>query len=144
MNTHEPKRHSMTGRTHTDESKEKMRLAKLGKRLSDDHKAKISESKTGVYRDTFSDEWIENLSKAKSGDKNPMSGKHHSDETKKKISEQKIGKPRTPETIAKIAESKRIKSSEKMACMHCGKSVATNMMKRWHGDKCKMNLTTGK
>jgi len=39
--------HSTLGRTHREESKQKMRLAKLGQKLSPEHRAKISETIIG-------------------------------------------------------------------------------------------------
>ena len=38
-----------TGKTHTDETKEKLRQAKLGKALSEEHKRKISEAHAGKH-----------------------------------------------------------------------------------------------
>lgn len=51
---------------------------------------------------------------------NPFKGKHHSIEMKKHLSE--------------IALKR-----EKEECVHCGKVVGKAMLKRWHGDNCKLN-----
>ena len=59
------------GRTHTEESKQKIGDARIGKTLSEDTKQKMS--------------------KAKSGEKHPMYGKMLSEETKKKMSEAQTG-----------------------------------------------------
>jgi hypothetical protein len=66
-----------------------------------------------------SEEYRKNISKAKTGNKNPMFGKR-----------------------AFFSESHRKKLSESvpvLTCPHCGKSSKTNGMKRWHFDRCKFN-----
>jgi NUMOD3 motif len=131
------------GRTQTAETREKIRISNTGKTLTDEQKRKVSDSKIGVAREQFSDEWIENLSKAKTGENNPMHGVPHSDQAKEKIREKKIGIARGAETAAKIAASKLGKTPTKEQCPHCNQLVAPNMMKRWHGDNCKMNLRNG-
>lgn len=61
------------------ETKEKMRLAKIGKKLSEETKKKMSD-----------------IRKAKTGDKNGMFGKKMSEETKMKMRAAKLGKTRAP------------------------------------------------
>jgi group I intron endonuclease len=72
---------------HSEETKKKMSLTKLGKICSDEHK--------------------ENISLSKSGTNNPWYGKTRSEETKKKMSESKIGKTPSKETKKKMSESKK-------------------------------------
>lgn len=55
----------------TPEHREKMRVARIGRKASEEHKRKISE--------------------ANQGENHPMWGKHHSDEAKKKMSESRRG-----------------------------------------------------
>jgi hypothetical protein len=63
---------------HTEEAKRKMREAKLGKKLSEEHKRKIGESQTG--------------------EKHWLYGKHHKIESLEKMSEAKLGKHLSPGT----------------------------------------------
>ena len=80
------------GQKHTEESRELMRVANLGKVLSDETRAKMSAARKGT-----------------SG----FSGKKHSEETLAKIRKAKagntafLGKKHTPETLAKISESRK-------------------------------------
>jgi hypothetical protein len=62
-----PENHPFYGRKHSEESIEKMRKAKQGKKLTDEHKKKISEKMKG--------------------ENNHFYGKHHTEETKQKIGE---------------------------------------------------------
>jgi hypothetical protein len=103
-----------------------------------DARRKISESKLGKKRDSFSEEWKQNIAKAVTGDNNGMFGKKHSEETKIKQREKAIGRKQSSETIAKKAEAIRGSKREKKHCPHCGKQVAVNGYARWHGDNCKI------
>lgn len=71
-------------------SKEHNRLHKIGKKLSEDTRRKMSEAKKNI-----SDETRRKLSEALKGENNPNFGKHnhHSEETRRKISESLKGKP---------------------------------------------------
>lgn len=60
--------------------------------LTQEHKDKIRQAHLGKKRKPLSQEWKGNLSKAKSGSKNPFFGKSHSQKTKDKISKSRIGK----------------------------------------------------
>lgn len=109
------------GRTYSPETIEKMRQAKQintnniitpartegykivsqklkGRRFSDEHKKKLSESLKGRKP------WNKGLTMPK--EIHPLYGKHHSEETKKKIGEANKGKVRTQEMIEKF--SKRV------------------------------------
>lgn len=72
------------------ETREKMRRNNLGKKLSEDVKAKIRKScqgiNKGIPKSIECKIKLSNLAKAKIGDKNPFFGKKHSQETKDKIS----------------------------------------------------------
>lgn len=78
------------GKKRSPETCEKMRQAKLGKKLvfSEEHKAHMRKPKSEIHR--------RNISKSKLGEKNPMygkepanKGKKHSEETKNKIRQAK-------------------------------------------------------
>lgn len=106
--------------------------------LSDEHKKKISDAKTGVKRDQFSDEWLENLSKSKIGVNNNRYGIEVSDDTKSKISAAMKGRTVDPEVLARRTKG-AVRS--KINCPHCNRDIAVNGYARFHGDKCKSNPT---
>ena len=90
---------------HNKETVEKMRAAKLGKKLTFEHKQKISESGKGRK---FSDEVKQLLSRQKLGSKNPMyniapwnKNKPQSEEVKQKLKIANLGKKQSIETIQK-------------------------------------------
>jgi len=102
-----------------------------------DARAKISASKTGKKRDTFSDEWINKLSKAKTGSNNHRYGIEVSEETRKKIGDKIRGRKQTEEEKRLRGLSNVGKTRTKKHCQHCHQSVAVNGYARWHGDNCK-------
>jgi hypothetical protein len=75
------------GRKFTSETRKKMSEASKGKPKSEQMRKRLSETKTGTTRPPFSEEWLNNLSEARKGEKNGFYGKKHTPETKKKISE---------------------------------------------------------
>jgi len=82
----------------SEESREKMRQAKLGRKLSEEHKRKISKGNRGVSK-TFSEEHKQNISDSLKGNSRRKNGKKTykpSDETKQKISEANRGKKKPP------------------------------------------------
>ena len=91
-----------------EQSIEKMRNAKVGRSLSEEHKQKISIS---------------------------CSGKTMPPDAVKKSADARKGKPRTAEQKIRIREA--VSNIEKMECQYCGNSFRPGMFKRWHGDKCK-------
>jgi hypothetical protein len=107
----------MHGRKHSEESKARMREAKLGKKHSEEHKAIMSESLKGRVH---SEEARRKMSETQKGRKKPprseetkakisetLSGRKRSEETRRKISESLTGKCMPEETKAKISESKK-------------------------------------
>ncbi|CAI6329894.1 NUMOD3 domain-containing DNA-binding protein [Bacillus subtilis] len=65
-----------------------------------------------LYGKRHSEETINKISEALSGENNPNYGKHHSEETKRKISEGNKGKVVSEETRRKMSESKKSLSVE--------------------------------
>lgn len=143
------------GRHHTEESKELMRAANTGRKLSPERieamrefatgrthspetRALLSSIRTGC---THTDETKQKLSEiAKQRNSNPMLGKAHSDESKAKMREAKLGKPGvelSDDAKAKIGASKIGKPRKQVTCPHCSKVGGDGMMQRWHFDNCK-------
>lgn len=109
-------------------TKDKMRIAKIGKKHTDETKLKISVSKTGFkHTDETKEKWSierklknmkrseitkEKMSKSQTGkthteeskqkNRDKHLGKHMSEESKSKISNKLKGVPKTPETIEKM------------------------------------------
>lgn len=103
------------GFKHSEESKERMRLAQLGRKHSEETKKKISLSHTGKV---FSEEHCKNMSLVRKGKPSFWKGKHHTEETKDKIRLLKLGRKHSQETIMK---------------MHLGRMKENNV--RWKGGK---------
>ena len=115
----------------------------------------ISESKLGVKRAPFSEEWIANMTATRQGDRNGMWGKTHSEESKEKIrasaenlawvnngaSDLKIQKSEVEKYLREgwVRGRKYVErgSRDKKLCPHCGTLAAANTYKRWHGDNCR-------
>lgn len=146
------------GRVWTDEEKsaqaDKVRGDKNGAKKPG-ASAKIADSKRGKKREKFSQEWVNAMSDAKTGEKNNMWGKTHSEETKALQSEQallygwitdgvenrRVLKTTVDDMIANgWSMGRTLKATggrPKTECPHCGKLSAANTYTRFHGDKCK-------
>lgn len=107
-------------------------------------KEELSQSYTGRKRIPFSEEWKNNMSESKKGNKNYMFNKRHTTDSIEKMSANRIGKcvgkdnpffnkTHSPEVIANIVKS----NTTAHDCPHCGKSGKSNSMKRWHFDNCR-------
>lgn len=127
----------MYGKNHTNETKKAIGDANRGRIQPIEEKIKQKAAITGRKRNSFSEEWIENMSLAKQGEKNNMFGKTHNEETKQKMREKAIGRKQSHDTISKKAEAIRGLKREKKLCPHCNKLVAVNGYARWHGINCK-------
>jgi hypothetical protein len=109
-------------RTHSEETKEKMRQSRLGKK--DSLEVKLIKSIAGKNKPPVTDETRKKLSIANkgrpglTGEKNGFFGKHHSLEQRQKKREEKL-------------------NSTRQQCPHCSKLVDPMNYARWHGDKCK-------
>lgn len=88
-----------TGFKHTEATKQKLK----GRKFSEDHKQKLREANLGKK---LSEERKRTISESLKGDKNPSSGKKFSDTHKNKISEAHKGKKHTEETKKKMSEAR--------------------------------------
>lgn len=122
----------------------KFKGARITSRTFAKLREEMSISYTGRKRMTFSDEWRNNMSISKKGEKNHMFGKKHSIDSTEQISKNRTGKcmgennpffnkKHSATVIANIVESNKTTH----VCPHCGKSGKSNSMKRWHFDNCK-------
>lgn len=132
---------SQLGLKRSDEIKKAQSEARRGRKLTEEHRRKISEGQTGIKRGPLSQEhkdkislihtgrkrperskeWREKMSKSKTGSKaseearknmsESQKGKTHSEETKLKMSQSALGRVRTEESKRKQSES-RLKNSE--------------------------------
>ena len=133
-----------TGKAHSDETKDKMRAAKKGKHLTDEHRAKISAAAKNM-----SDEHRAKIGLAHKGktvsdetkDKMRAAATNRSDETKAKMSNANRGRTVSDETRAKLSEWQKgiPKPQPQLTCPHCGLTGGSNAIKRWHMDNCKFN-----
>lgn len=148
--------HPMYGKHHTDETKEKIRIAGTGRKLSSEHIQIIKETHTGKV---VSQSTRDKLREANLGEKSPMYGKPKSAETKAKMSAAAIGKPKSVEARANMSKAQKGKPSphkgkkrpqnvvDKVSeslrnlpdveCPYCGITGHPSNMGRWHFDKCK-------
>jgi hypothetical protein len=72
------------------------------------------------------------------GSRNPMFGKTRSEESRKKQSASTTGKIVSETTRQKLRENMLGKPKVKKICPNCERLVSPNMLKRWHGDNCKV------
>lgn len=72
-----------------------------GKKMTEETRRKMSESRKGIKRPSFSEEWRKNMSEAAKNRKKT----HKTEETKRKISEALKGRPKTEESKIKQSES---------------------------------------
>jgi group I intron endonuclease len=113
-NTLRARQTAFLGKSHSRETKEKIGLMHKGKILSDETKQKLRDC---------------NL------------GKKVSDETKKKISNSLKGIKRTPEQKEKYSKAKKGISRPTKKCPYCLREISVGNYSRWHGDKCKSNIS---
>ena len=109
---------SNLGKKASDETKQKMREARLGRKFTESHKAALSLANKGKKLGTkLTEETKKKMSEAHTGkhtgDKNNFYGKKHSDETKKKISEAGKGRKHSEETKTRIGASRKLAYANK-------------------------------
>ena len=105
-------------------------------------------AKTGVKRAPFSEQTRKNMSIAHIGKPSSRKGIPMSEEQKHKLSiinktnPPFKGKTHPPERLEilkqQMIERMSGKPKLKSPCVHCGTMCAPNMMKKWHGDLCKL------
>jgi hypothetical protein len=123
----------------TEEGKQRQKNAITGDKnpaKRSDVSQKISANKTGKQRESFNDQWKENLSKNHKS-KQPNFIGALSNDTKHKIREKALGRKQSAETIQKKADAIRGSKREKKLCPHCQQQVAVNGYARWHGPRCR-------
>lgn len=103
----------------SNETREKQRQAKLGKKLTPEHIEKVRQTRIGKK---MPPEFGKKVSQAKQGIATRGSGWSHSEET-----------------LAKMAASNR--NRPMITCPHCTKTVKDHGgAKRWHFDRCKERI----
>ena len=126
----------------TDEQKAKMRLAKLGKKLSPSHIANRTIAQTGLKR---SSETRAKMSIAQRGENNPQFGKTLTTETRIKMSLAKIGKKKSDKTRAAmskaqkghpVSDAQRKHHAEIMRGRKASMETRIKMSDARRGDKC--------
>lgn len=115
----------LSGRKHTEETKEKIRRSSIGRKYGEEHKRNISLRMTvnnPFKGKNHSEEVRRHLSESLSGDSNPMYGRtwvmSEEEKQKRRLSADPSPKP-------------------KVICEHCGKVGGKPVMARYHGDNCK-------
>ena len=106
---------AMRGKHLSDESKEKLRLQRIGDK--NPMYGKLGE-KAPNYGKRMSEESRKKLSEANIGENHPMYGKNHSEETKRKMSEARQGFRQSDETKKKISDSR--KDKKPIICLNTG------------------------
>jgi group I intron endonuclease len=104
----------MKGKKHSDETRQKLRNANLGRFVSEETKQKMSNSLKGKEFPPMTNETKQKIS-------NGHKGLKHSEETRQKMSNSRKGKLSGPESVT---------------CPHCGKNGKSNAMYRWHFNNC--------
>lgn len=92
-------KHPLWGKSHSEDTKEKMRKKAMGKKLSEETKKKMSDKRKKMWEENP----IEGLT---------MKGRKHSEETKKKIAEKSKGFTDEMRQKAKEACMKKIKTPD--------------------------------
>lgn len=108
--------HPLFGVPRSEETKQKLRVANIGKKASDGARQKMSLAHRG---NTY------------------MLGKKASDGTKAKLSAIHAGKPKSDAHKRKISAAHIGKSMPVVVCPHCLKEGDVGNMARWHFKNCK-------
>ena len=116
----------MLGKTHTQETKDKISKANKGKPGSHNGRKGVEHS----------EEAKDKMKKARVG-KTPAKGIIHSKEAKAKISEGGKGLKRSAEGRENIRQSKLGIKRPTVVCPHCNIEGGTGVMNRWHFHHCK-------
>lgn len=141
---------------HSESSKEKLRLANLGKHLSEETKKRISLSLSGENHPMFgkhlSEETKEKLRIVNLGKRSPMLGKHHSELTKKKLRLANLGKVSFRKGISfeqQYGHEKSCKIKNKLRLAQLGKKVSAETKQKHRmimlnlSNEAKRNISDG-
>lgn len=115
------------GKTHSEETKNKISIAQLGRVFTEDHKAKMRKPKSEEGR----------LAIAKARQELRDSGYRPSPESNAKRSQTLKGRTISKDHANKIANALKGVPKPKVICPHCGKVGGSGLMHRWHFDNCK-------
>ena len=113
------------GKTHTDESKLRMRNAKLGKIFSEETKHKMSKMRKGVKKTEDH--------KSKIGRKGYVVIQNKDTLEIKKVFKSEIGTIYDKELWV---NPRKLKPEQKYKCSACGIETTPSNLKRWHNEKC--------
>ena len=117
------------GKSHTEESKEKMRESKLGTTLSEEHRLKIGEAHKGVPK---SDEH-----KRKIGRKGLITLVNKDTKESIRIPKEQVNNYDKSIWLNPFALKVLNGETENHTCTHCGKVCDVLNYNRWHNDNCK-------
>ena len=123
---------------HTEESKKKMSIARMGKKATEETKQKLRELNIGHKNSFYGKKHTKETKEKMKLRPKTWLGKTHTEETKQKLRKINIGRKHTEETKRKMREVKRkkMKKQPKIKCPHCNIEGGNSGMKRWHFDKC--------
>jgi hypothetical protein len=126
----------MWGKTQSEKARALISQKNTGKKLTEEQIAKQIAAQTGRKRKTFSDEWLDNMSKNHKS-KQPDFDGSLKEETKKKIGDKIRGRKQTDEEKARRSAANLGKVRLKKLCPHCDQQIAVNTYPRFHGDLCR-------
>ena len=115
---------TFNGRHHSDETKEKIRATRIGKKDSEitrNRKSNSAKNRPPVKDETRLKLSVAGKGRDNSGEKNGFYGKTHTEEYREIKRQEKLNTPRH-------------------TCPHCSKIVDSMNYARWHGDKCKNRI----
>lgn len=119
-------------RPHTEETRQKISKAKMGKSYTGLTAAnrETGEKRRGIK---LSKETCQKISEA-------QKGRVMTEEHKANLSKAGVGRPVSEETREKMRDKLAGRKLEKVICPHCGKVGAGGTMNRWHLDNCKSKI----
>jgi rubrerythrin len=110
----------MIGRTHSSETIQKIKQAKVGHVVTDDTRQKISAALKGKPG-TWVGKKHNNQSRKKMSE--AAKKRKHSESTRALMSLQRKGKVHTSESRKKMSDAAKGKSKEKFTCSVCGRTI---------------------
>lgn len=142
--TREKLRQLQTGKTHTEESKQKMSESRRGENNhmygnthTEEARRKISETHKGKPKPPPSPEALENMSRAQKN--RERTDRDREGAIRRGLAQRgkKKSKPVTQETRDKLRDAFIGKPRPQETCPHCGKVGGVGAMRQWHFDKCR-------